>query len=177
MNRIGLKVLFIILVIAIVIMIPIMIIKRIRRKLAASSGQMRTPPQNGPYISAEYMPDGGIFEDGKCGWLDIECEDGEVQTVALNFNKKAPVPIFIPLKTAKYRITYRSKSKAGMMATGVLKSINENNGASGAFANAVFDAGVGFGQLESVVVDVDATFVMKLSCSTDGLEKHCKVIE
>ncbi len=177
MNAVDLKMLFMILIIAIVIIIPITIIKRIRRKADASAGQMCTPPKDGPYISAKYMRDGGIFEDGKCGWLDIECEDGEVRTVALNFNKKAPTPIFIPLKIAKYRITYRSKSKASMMASGVLKSINESNGASGAFANAVFDAGVGVGQLESVVVDVDASFVMKLSCSTDGLQKHCKVIE
>ncbi len=177
MNRVDLKMLFVILVIAIVIIIPIIIIKRIRRKSATFAGQMSTPPKEGPYISAEYMQDGGIFEDGKCGWLDIECADGEVKTVALNFNKKSPTPIFIPLKIAKYRITYRSKSKASMMASGVLKSINESSGAMGAFANAVYDAGVGGGQLESVIVDVDASFVMKLSCSTDGLEKHCRVIE
>lgn len=177
MNRIDLRIILMILTVAVVIMIPIVIIKKIKKKSAVASGQMHTPPQEGPYIAAAYTRDGGIFEDGKCGWLDLECEDGETRTVALNFNKKAPTPIFIPLKIAKYRITYRSKSKASMMATGVLKSINESNGASGTFANAVFETGIGFGQLESVVVDVDANFVMKLSCSTDGLEKHCKVIE
>ena len=46
----------------------------------------------------------------------------------------------------------------------------------GAFANAVYDAGGMNGQLSSVVVDVNAEFVMKLRCSTDGIQKSCEVI-
>jgi hypothetical protein len=46
----------------------------------------------------------------------------------------------------------------------------------GAFANAVYDAGGMNGQLSSVIVDVDADFVLKLACTTDGIERKCKVI-
>lgn len=62
------------------------------------------------------------------------------------------------------------------MASGVLKTINESNGDMGSFANAVYDAGVGSGQLSSVVIDVNSDFIMKLGCTTDGLKKNCKVI-
>ncbi len=169
------KIFLIIIVLAIIVLFLISIIKRIA-KSTRKTKYLSEPPKNGPYIVATYFQDGGIFEDGKCGWLDIECEDGSEQTVVLNFNKKSPTPIYIPLNIAKYRVTYRDKSKASMMASGVLKTINESNGGMGAFANAVYDAGVGSGQLSSVVIDVDSDFIMKLGCTTDGLKKKCKVI-
>lgn len=164
-----------IIIVAIVIFCLFKIIKRIIKKSKKSSGT-NVRPESSPYISVQYVRDGGIFEDGKCGWLDIECEDGSKETVELNFNKKAPLLIYVPLKVARYRITYRTKSKAGMAASGVLQAINESNGAMGAFANAIYDAGGMSGQLSSVVVDVTEDFVMKLACSTDGIEKKCAVI-
>lgn len=179
MNAIDRKVIFMVIVVAIVIIVPIILItliKRIVKKFKKSSCYTTARPNEGPYISVEYMRDGGLFEDGKCGWLDIECEDGEEKTVELNFNKKSPLPIFVPLKIAKYRITYRTKSKAAMLAEGALTAFNASNGAMGAFANAVYDAGGMNGQLSSVVVDVNAEFVMKLRCSTDGIQKSCEVI-
>ena len=165
----------VLLIIAIVIIIPIQLIKKVVKKSRKSSCT-NVRPKNGPYISVEYFTDGGIFEDGKCGWLDLECEDGLDETVELNFNKKSPLPIYVPLKIAKYRITYRSKSKAGMAASSVLKAINETSGGMGAFANAVYDKSGMSGQLSSVVVDVTEGFVMKLGCSTDGIEKKCAVL-
>lgn len=175
MNAVDIRILLMAIVIAIVVIVPIVIIKKIVKKSKKSS-HLTVRPESGPYISVEYVRDGGPFEDGKCGWLDIECEDGQEMTVELNFNKKSPLPIFVPLKIAKYRITYRSKSKAGMAASGVLTAINESNGTMGAFANAMYDASGISGQLSSVIVDVNADFVMKLACTTDGIEKKCKVI-
>ena len=98
-------------------------------------------------------------------------------TVKLNFNKKSPAPIVIPLETATYRITYRTQSKAAMAAGGVLNAINEGNGAMGAFANAVSDVGGMSGKLESIVVAVDADFKLRLICSTDGLTKNCEIAD
>ena len=136
----------------------------------------KTDTHKGPRIVIEYERDGGFLEDGKCGWLDVEREDGEERTIKLNFDKKAPVPITVPLVEAVYRITYRTQSKAAMAASGVLNAINEGNGAMGAFANAVYDAGGMNGQLESVVVKVESGFVLRLRCTTDGLTKSCKVV-
>ena len=175
MNAVDLRILLMAIVIAIVVIVPIAIIRKIAKKSRKSS-HLTVRPESGPYICAEYVRDGGPFEDGNAGWLDIECEDGEEMTVDLRFNKKAPLPIFVPLKIAKYRITYQSKSKASMVASGVLTAINENNGAMGAFANAVYDKSGMSGQLSSVIVDVDADFVLKLACTTDGIERKCKVI-
>ena len=165
-----------ILVLAIVIIVPVALIALIVKRTKKSSKFMKTPPKEGPYIALKYMRDGSLLEDGKCGWLDVECEDGEVNTFELKFNKRSPAPMYIPLRTAKYRITYRTKSKAAMMAEGVLTTINESNGAMGAFANAVYSAGGLSGQLSSVVVDVGADFVMNLMCSTDGMQKSCQII-
>ena len=175
MNAIDLRILLMAIVIAIVVIVPIAIIRKIVKKSKKAS-HLTVRPESGPYISVEYVRDFGPFEDGNGGWLDIECESGEEMTVDLRFNKKAPQTIFIPLKIAKYRITYRSKSKTSMAASGILTAINENNGAMGAFANAVYDAGGMNGQLSSVIVDVDADFVLKLACTTDGIERKCKVI-
>ena len=166
----------VLLIIAIVMIIPILLIKKLANKSKKPSNYASVPPKDSPYISVEYMNGGGLLEDGKCGWLDIECECGRKETVELNFNKKTPTRFFIPLNVAKYRITYRTKSKAAMVASDTLKTINESNGTMGAFANSVFDAGVGRAQLSSVVVDVDANFVMKLRCTTNGFEKNCEII-
>ena len=175
MNAIGLRMLLMVIVIAIVIIVPIILITQIVKKSKKSFRGMSTPPESGPYISVQHIS-GGLMDDGQCGWLDIECQDGQEITVELKFNKKTPNPFFIPLMIAKYRITYRTKSKAVMVASDVLHTINESNGAMGAFANAVYDAGVGGAQLSSVVVDVDANFVMKLRCTTNGFQKSCEVI-
>ena len=147
-------------------------------KAAAKPETVQKPAEThkGPRIVIEYERDGGIFEDGKCGWLDVEREDGEERTVKLNFDKKSPVPITVPLEIAVYRITYRTQSKAAMAASGILNAINEGNGAMGAFANAVYDAGGMNGKLDSVVVKVEEGFVLRLRCTTDGLTKSCTVI-
>ena len=171
MNAPDLRILLIVIAVALVIFVVTKLCKKSKKSPYPS-----VCPESGPYISAEYVPDGGPFEDGHGGWLDIECETGEETTVELRFNKKAPQTIFIPLKIAKYRITYRSKSKASMAASGILTSINERNGSMGAFANAVYDAGGMSGQLSSVVVDAKEDFVLKLVCTTDGIERKCKVI-
>ena len=148
--------------------------KSIAAKQQAAEVSAEEP--DGPRIVVAYERDGGVFEDGKCGWLDLEREDGDARTVKLNFNKKSPAPIVIPLETATYRITYRTQSKAAMAAGGVLNAINEGNGAMGSFANAVYDAGGMNGELESVVVKVEDGFVLRLLCTTDGLTKSCKVV-
>lgn len=166
----------VLLIIAIVIIIPVLLIKKLVNKSKKAAHYLSEPPEEGPYIAVKYMSNGGLLDDGQCGWLDIECENGEMSTVELKFGKKTPSAIFIPLKIAKYRISYRSKSKAGMLASDVLHAVNESNGATGAFANAVFDAGTGRAQLSSVVVDVDAKFVMRLRCATDGFQKSCEII-
>lgn len=168
------RLVLIIIVVAILISIIVSIVKKIAKKINPSSSKASTSPTKRPYIAANYVKD-GFLADGKCGWLDIECEDGETNTVVLNFKNKTPT-IYIPLKVAKYRITYRAKSKAGMVASSVLKSINESNGAMGAFANAVYDAGELNGQLSTVVVDVTENFVLNLECTTDGLQKNCRII-
>lgn len=170
--NIDLRLLLMVIICAVIILIPVMIIKKSKK---ASRNKLAIP-ENGPYIYVEYLRDGGLLEDGKCGWLDVECETGEEQTFTLNFNKKSPSPIIVPLKNAKYRITYRAQSKASLIASGVLRTINERNGAMGAFANAIYDAGELNGQLSSVVVDVQDDFVLKLQCTTDGLQKSCQVI-
>lgn len=176
------KILLMIIVIAIVVAVIVLIKKKMKKSAPKKSVPVedepvvQSEPQISPCIFVQYMKDGGLLEDGKCGWLDIECEDGEEKTVTLNFNKKSPAPITIPLKVAKYRITYRAKSKASLAVSGVMRSINEGNGAMGAFANAVYDAGELNGQLSSVVVDVNDDFVLKLRCTTDGLQKSCEVI-
>ena len=166
----------VLLIIAIVIIIPILLIKKLVNKSKKPSHYPSVTPNDCPYISVEYMKSGSLMDDGKCGWLDIESEYGEKETIELSFSKKMPTQFFIPLKVAKHHITYRSKSKAAMTASNALKTINESNGAMGAFANSVFDAGVGRSQLSSVVVDVDANFVMKLRCATNGFEKSCEVV-
>ncbi|MBE6645710.1 MAG: hypothetical protein E7612_10130 [Ruminococcaceae bacterium] len=147
-----------------------------KQSVDKKSAALSSDIPSGPVIIIDYESGGGLFEDGKCGWLDIECEDGEKDTVKLNFNKKAPRTITVPLKAAKYRITYRTKSTAAMAASNVLKAINENNGTMGAFANAVYDAGGMSGLLDSVVVDVSEDFVLRLVCETDGLTKSCRVV-
>ena len=164
----------------------VFVISRAKAKLSATMDKKRTTADEdntasdgeltGPGIIAFYQADGGLLEDGKCGWLDIEREDGEEQTIKLNFNKKAPTPITVPLTPAAYRITYRTQSKAAMAASGILNAINESNGAIGSFANAVYDVGGMNGKLESVVVKVDESFVLKLRCTTDGINKSCEVI-
>ena len=170
------KIFLIIIVLALLVIGLILIIKAISKKAKKSSGVLSAPPKDSPYICVGYVKGSSLLDDGKCGWLDIESEYGETQTIALDFDKKTPNPFFIPLKIAKYRITYRTKSKAAMLADGVLTTINENNGAMGAFANAVYDAGVGAGQLSSIVVDANADFVMKLKCTCNGFEKNCEII-
>ena len=129
---------------------------------------------SGPRIVVNYVRDGGLLEDGKCGWLDVECEHGTSNTYKLNFNKKKPEPVVIPLKKAVYRISYRDHSKAAMLASGVLMAVNESNGFSGALANEIFDLGVGM-QFDSVDVEVDEDFVLTLACTTDGVTKKCVV--
>lgn len=171
---VDLRFLLIFVFIAIVIAVVVLIVKI--SKKSKKAGYLTVRPQYGPYISVEYMMSGSLLDDGKCGWLDIECENGETKTVELNFDKKLPNVMYIPLNVAKYRISYRSKSKAAMLAEGVLTSINESNGAMGSFANAVYGAGVGVGQLSSVVVGADASFVMKLRCATNGIEKNCQIV-
>ena len=133
-----------------------------------------------PKIIIEYQPSESalvrlLFDDGKCGWLDIESEKGDTQTVKLKF-KKNERTIVVPLQVGKYRITYRTKSKASMVASSVMTAINEQNGAMGAAANAMYAAGGMNGTLDSVVLDVDENFVLKLSCSTNGFTKSCEVI-
>lgn len=162
-------------VVAIVIIALIVLIKKITNKSKKPSRYLSVPPKDSPYISVEYLKSGSLLDDGKCGWLDIECGFGGKETVALNF-KNAPHQFFIPLSVGTYRITYRSKGKAAMAAESVMTAINENNGTMGAFSNAVYKAGAGVGQLSSVVVDVNADFVMKLGCSTDGFNGSCKVL-
>ena len=117
-----------------------------------------------------------LLDDGKCGWLDIESENGEVQTVKLNFKKKDPLTKTIPLSEGVYRFTYRTKSKASMFAENVMTSINAQNGAMGAMANAVYDAGGMNGVLDSVVLNVTENFLLKLRCSTNGFTKSCEVV-
>lgn len=143
---------------------------------AKQAAAVSADESDGPRIVVTYKRDGGIFEDGKCGWLDLEREGGDTRTVKLNFNKKSPAPIVIPLETATYRITYRTQSKAAMVTGGVLNAINESNGGMGAFANAVYDAGGMNGELESVVVKVEEDFVLRLLCTTDGLTKSCTIL-
>lgn len=176
MNVPILRYLIIAIFIAIVIILPVKLIKGISKKAKKTAGFMTVAPSDSPYISVRYEADGGLLDDGKCGWLDIECENGSEETIALNFDKKHSTTVFVPLTVAKYRISYRAKSKAALVAEGVLTSINESNGTMGSFANAVYSAGVGRGQFSSVVVDVDEKFVLKLQCSTNGLEKNCEVI-
>ena len=157
------------------VVVIIALIIRLIKKLKKASVKANTTPCEKPCIIVGYTPE-TFLADGKCGWLDIECQDGTGQTVALNFNKKAPLPIYVPLKTAKYHITYRAKSKAGVAASGILKAVNENNGAMGAFANAVYDAGELNNQFSSVVVDVNQDFVLKLNCLNDGFQRRCEII-
>lgn len=134
-----------------------------------------------PKIVIEYQPMESallrmLLDDGKCGWLDIESENGETQTVKLNFKKKDPLTKTIPLSVGVYRFTYRTKSKASMLAENVMASINAQNGAMGAMANATYEAGVGKGELDSVVLNVTENFVLKLRCSTNGFAKSCEVV-
>ena len=177
MNAIDRK-LFVMIVLALLVIGLILIISLIKKVASKSKklGCLSTPPKDSPYISVLYAKGSSLLDDGKCGWLDIEYEYGESKTVALDFGKKTPNPFYIPLKPTKCRITYRTKSKAAMLADGVLTTINENNGAMGAFANAVYEAGVGAGQLSSIVVDANADFVMKLKCTCNGFEKNCEII-
>ena len=132
-------------------------------------------------IIIEYLPSASaliklLFEDGKCGWLDIESDRGDSQTVKLKFKKNAPQPKIIPLQVGKYRITYRKKSKASMLASNVMTAINESNGAIGALANEVYAAGDMNGELESVVLNVNDNTVLRLLCKTNGFTKSCEVI-
>lgn len=169
------RIILIIAIVIVAIVAIITIVKKSANNSKKSSKYPSVPPEKGPYIAVKYIESGSLLDDGKCGWLDVECEDGSTETVELKF-KKTSNSMFIPLKTAKYRITYRSKSKAAMAAKEVMSSINANNGAMGAFSNAVYEAGVGSSQLSSVVVDVDEKFVMKLACSTDGFTPHCEIV-
>lgn len=177
------RILLMVLVVAAFVVVIVKVIKTLAKQAAKKSiaakqqaAEVSAEEPDGPRIVVAYKRDGGIFEDGKCGWLDLEREDGDARTVKLNFNKKSPAPIVIPLETATYRITYRTQSKAAMAAGGVLNAINEGNGAMGSFANAVYDAGGMNGELESVVVKVEDGFVLRLLCTTDGLTKSCKVV-
>ncbi len=163
-------------IVVIVIIIPIKLIKKLTNRSKKPSNYPSTAPKDSPYISVDYVKSGSLLDDGKCGWLDIECGFGGKETIELKFDKKSPTQFFIPLNIGTYRITYRSKSKAAMAAEGALKTINESSGAMGSFANAVFDAGMGSAQLSSVVVNVDADFVMKLACSTDGFNGRCELL-
>ncbi len=162
-------------VVAVVIIALIMLVKKITNKSKKPSRYPSVPPKDSPYISVEYRKSGSLLDDGKCGWLDIESALGGKETVALNF-KNTPHPFFIPLSVGTYRITYRSKGKAAVAAEGIMSAINESSGAMGAFSNAVYKAGVGAGQLSSVVVDVNTDFVMKLACATDGFNGSCQVL-
>ena len=176
MRAFDLRVVFLAVVIAVVIIVPIILIKKLANKSKKPSNYPSTAPKDSPYISVVYVKSGSLLDDGKCGWLDVEGDFGGKETIELKFGKKAPTTFFVPLKIGTYRITYRSKSKAAMAAEGALKSINENSGTMGAFSNAVFNAGTGGAQLSSVVVNVDADFVMKLACSTDGFNGRCELL-
>lgn len=129
-----------------------------------------------PEIVIEYQRSGALLEDGKCGYLDIEKEGGKRQTVKLNFKKKRPEPIVVQLECGVYRITYRTKSGLMMAADGVLKAVNEGNGAFGAAANAVYDTSGMSGMFDSVVVNVNEGFRLVLGCSTNGIDKSCQVV-
>ena len=134
-----------------------------------------------PKIIIEYQPMESplmrmLLDDGKCGWLDIESENGETQTIKLNFKKKDPLTKTVPLSVGVYRFTYRTKSKMSMFAENVMTSINAQNGAMGAMANSVYEAGVGSGELDSVVLEVTENFVLKLRCKTNGFTKSCEVV-
>ena len=134
-----------------------------------------------PQIVIEYQPSKSalvrmLLDDGKCGWLDIESENGDTQTVKLNFKKKDPTTKTVTLNAGVYRVTYRTKSKASMLASNVMTAINERNGAMGAFANEVYAAGGMEGVLDSVVLEFKENSVLKLSCSTNGFTKSCEVV-
>ncbi len=129
-----------------------------------------------PEIVIEYERSGAIFEDGKCGFLDVEYENGKKETKKLNFKKKSPQDIVVPLQCGTCRITYRTKSSFMMAANSVMKAINENNGALGAAANAVYEAGGMDGKFDSVVVNVTENFRLVLGCTTDGISKSCRVL-
>ena len=165
-----------IIALAIIVIIPVTIIKKIANKSKKPTNFPTVAPKDRPYISVEYIHSGALQDDGKCGRLDIDCGFGGKETIELTFTKNTPNQFFVPLNAGQYRITYRTQSKATAVASGVLKTINENSGAMGEFANVVFDAGVGRSQLSTVVVNVDADFVMKLACSTNGTQKNCVII-
>lgn len=177
--RIALMFLVVAAVIALAIWLICFVLKALKRRGTKTSAEQQVFDEetiSGPMIIAYYQRSGSFMEDGKCGWLDIENENGGSQTVKLNFDKKHPAPMHITLQAGTYRITYRTQSKAAMLASGVLTSINESNGALGAFANAVYDAGGMNGAFETIVVKVDDSFLLKLRCSTDGLTKKCEIV-
>ncbi len=161
----------VLLLFALVIIVPILLIKKLANKSKKPSHYPSVAPKDSPYISVEYMKSGSLLDDGKCGWLDIECETGRKETIELNFKKASP-QFFIPLSIGKCQITYRSKSKAAMAAESAMSSLSQGS----ALSSAVYEAGVGKGQLSSVVVEVDASFVMRLGCSTDGFNGSCDII-
>ncbi len=173
-------VVFVLVVVAIVLIVKRAIKRSVAnevvRKTASAVPSGAAETVNGPKIIVTYRVSGGLLEDGKCGFLDLEREDGEKQTVKLNFNKKSPSPIVVPLMCAVYRISYRTKSNLTMAAEGVMKAINENNGAMGAMANSVYDAGIGEGTLDSVVLKIHEEFKLVLVCETDGINKNCEVV-
>ena len=178
----GRELIKILLIVAVVAGVIALLLKLTSKKGKTTGNQVggqataqAAPTLTGPGIIVRYRNSNTLLEDGKCGWLDIEGESGDSQTVKLDFNKKAPQEKIIPLATGAYRITYRTQSKAAMLASNVMASINESNGAMGAFANAVYDAGGMSGAFESVVVRVENGFVLKLVCSTDGVSKSCEI--
>lgn len=126
-------------------------------------------------ITVSYRKSGTLLEDGKCGWLDVESESGET-TYKLNFDHKSPTPIVIPLAKGEYKVTYRTKSRATMLAEGAMSAVNESNGGLGAAANAIYQAGGMQGQFSSIDVKVDDNFALQLECTTDGIEKSCEIV-
>ena len=179
----DLRILFIAAVIIVAIFIVIKLVKKKSGKAAddtsASAHSTSAPaggtPSSTRCITVTYKRSGALLEDGKCGWLDVEGPSGE-ESYKLNFNHKAATPIVIPLEAGDYIVTYRTKSKAAMIAENVASAVNEGNGGLGAAANAIYKAGGMSGQLSSISVSVSEGFNLKLECTTDGLEKSCEII-
>ena len=132
-------------------------------------------------IIVEYEPQSGllgsIFDDGACGWLDIENQNGETETVKLKFKKKNPEPKVIPLEPGIYRITHRTQSKVAMLASDILININDSrDDLAGVIANSIYNAGGNLGTFHSAVFEVNENFVLKLCCRIDGTNKICQVV-
>ncbi len=176
----DLRIIFIGIVVCAAIFILYYLFKKKSNKSVGSSAEggisaeTASTPKTG-CITVSYRKSGALLEDGKCGWLDIESESGEA-TYKLNFDHKSPSPMVIPLAKGDYKLTYRTKSKAAMLAEGAMAAVNESSGSLGAAANAVYKAGGMQGQFSSIDVTVDSDFALLLECTTDGIEKSCEII-